>query len=281
MTISKYNQFIILLKDESRIFLGIGFAVFLFILFFQPFPLEHFDFNNRILVVAGLGAISFFFMMLIRIGFIISLPESQNNTYETILPSYLGGFLILSFSSVAYAFYIRYVGIVEITFYIMFKVVLICLAPPVLLRLHNTAKNTKSKLEELLKERDKIQKEIQFYRDDYLNKPIQFMSENSTESINLLVSDVAFIKSADNYVEIVYKEGESFRKKLLRNTLKNIEVQTKPYSNFIRCHRICIVNSNYLEKLNKRLHNYLITIKGYNEEIPVSRQYLLKLKEAI
>jgi len=47
------------------------------------------------------------------------------------------------------------------------------------------------------------------------------------------VADVAFIKSVDNYVEIAYKEGEHFRKKLIRNTLINIEHQMKPFPNFI------------------------------------------------
>ncbi|HEY3389606.1 MAG TPA: LytTR family transcriptional regulator DNA-binding domain-containing protein, partial [Prolixibacteraceae bacterium] len=63
--------------------------------------------------------------------------------------------------------------------------------------------------------------------------------------------------------------------------LKNIEQQLKPYPNFIRCHRICIVNTYYIEKLNRKFSNYWLTIKGSEELIPVSRQYLLKLKEAI
>jgi DNA-binding LytR/AlgR family response regulator len=95
-----------------------------------------------------------------------------------------------------------------------------------------------------------------------------------------LIADVAFIKSADNYVEIVYVEGDTYKKKLIRNTLKNIELQIKQYSNFIRCHRISIVNFHFIEKLNSNYGNHWITIKGYEEHIPVSRQYLLKLKES-
>jgi len=76
-------------------------------------------------------------------------------------------------------------------------------------------------------------------------------------------------------------DGDNLRKKLIRNTLKNIEFFIKQYSNFIRCHRTCIVNMHYIEKLHQDYSSHWITIKGSNEKIPVSRQYLLKLKEAL
>jgi DNA-binding LytR/AlgR family response regulator len=82
-------------------------------------------------------------------------------------------------------------------------------------------------------------------------------------------------------VEIVYKDGDHLKKKLIRNTMKNIEQQIKSYSNFIRCHRICIVNTYYVEKLDRKYNSHWLTIKGYQEQLPVSRQYLLKLKDAI
>jgi len=76
-------------------------------------------------------------------------------------------------------------------------------------------------------------------------------------------------------------EGNHIKKKLIRNTLKNTELHIKQYSNFIRCHRTCIVNMHYIEKLNHDYNSYWLKIKGYDEKIPVSRQYLLKLKEAL
>ena len=275
----KLNQLIYLLKEDMRIFLSISFGVFLFVLFFQPFLLDRFDFSNRLLFVAGLGAIVFLFMVLVRIAFPWLIQNYDQSNHEPVLPYYIGSFIILALSSVGFAFYLHYVGLVSISFYIMFKVVLICLAPPVSLRLYDAVKELKQQNESLIKEKEIIQKQIEKYEDDYLNKSIEFISENSTGNLNLLITDIAFIKSADNYVEIAYKEGDDFKKKLMRNTLKNIEQQIKPYSNFIRCHRICIVNTHYIEKLNRNYNNHWLTIKGYNEQIPVSRQYLLKLKE--
>ena len=149
------------------------------------------------------------------------------------------------------------------------------------LRLYTAVKELRQQNESLINEKKIIQKQVERYEEDYLNKSVEFISESSSEKLNLLIADIAFIKSADNYVEIVYKEGDNFKKKLLRNTLKNIEQQIKPYSNFIRCHRVCIVNAHYIEKLNRNYGNHWLTIRGYSEPIPVSRQYLLKLKETL
>jgi DNA-binding LytR/AlgR family response regulator len=278
---NKFKLYVQLLNEKLRLLLSISFGIFLFILFFQPFPLERFDFNNRLLFVAGFGAIVFLFMFLLRVVFPWLIQFSHQNGNEPVLTSYLSGFIILTLSSVAFTFYLRYVGLVSISFYIVFKIVLICLAPPVALKLYDVNKELIRQNESLISERKIIQKQVEKYEEDNLNKSIEFISETSSENLILLVAEVVFIQSADNYVEIVYMDGDNFKKKLVRNTLKNIELQIKQYSNFIRCHRICIVNMHYIEKLNQDYSSHWITIKGYQERIPVSRQYLLKLREAL
>ena len=270
-----------LINEKLKLLLGISSGVFLFILFFQPFPLDRFDFNNRLLFVAGFGAIVFIFMFLILIVFFWINKKNNHKGNELILNSYLGSFLILILCSVAFAFYLRYVGKVSISFYIIFKVILICIVPPMTWKLYDVYKGLIQQNESLISERKIIQKQIEKYEEDNLNKSIEFISENSTENLSLLVAEVVFIQSADNYVEIAYLDGENLRKKLIRNTLKNVEIQLKQYSNFIRCHRTCIINLHHVGKLHQDFSSHWITIKGYPEKIPVSRQYLLKLREAM
>ncbi len=277
----KFDRFVQLLNKEIRLLLSISFGIFLFILFFQPFPLERFDFNNRLLFVAGFGAIVFFFMFLLRIAFPRIIQKNDQNGSEPALSLYLGSLIILTLCSVAFTFYLRYVGFVSISFYIVFKIVLICLAPPVALKLYDVNKGLIQQNESLISERKTIQKQIEKYEEDNLNKSIEFISETGTENLTLLIAEIIFIQSADNYVEIVYMDGNNFKKILIRNTMKNIELQIKPYSNFIRCHRSCIVNMHYIEKLHQDYSSHWIILKGYQERIPVSRQYLLKLREAL
>ena len=220
-------------------------------------------------------------MALVRITIPWIFKKNNEELKVPFLPPSFAGFIILTLSSVAFVFYLRYVGLVTITFFITVKVALICMVPPLILGIFDLIVELKQQNEMLIVERKIIQKQIEKYEQDVLNKSIEFISENSSENLTLHVSEVAFIKSADNYVEIVYKEGNDYKKKLIRNTMKNVELQIKQYSNFIRCHRICIVNLHFIEKLNRNDHNHWLTIKGYDELVPVSRQYLLKLKEAL
>ena len=277
----KLDQLINDLKKELGLLLSISFGVFLFVLFFHPFPFVGFDFNNSLLFVAGMGAIVFIIMVLVRITipWIYNLKNKESKVL--ILPLYFIGFIILVSSSVAFVFYLRYVGMVGITFFITVKVVLICFAPPLALGFFDMVKELKQQNELLIVEKKIIQKQIGKYEEDILNKSIEFSSENNSENLTLMIAEVAYIKSADNYVEIAYKEGDSYKKKLIRNTMKNIEIQIKQYSNFLRCHRICIVNLHYIERLYGNNNNHWLIIKGFEEQVPVSRQYLIKLKEAI
>jgi hypothetical protein len=275
------NPLVQLLNEKLGLFLSISFGIFLFILFFHPFPLKKFDINDSLIFISGFGGIVFL-LMLIQ-GIIVTYifrPVTQNlDGYD--LPAIMFGFILLSLCSVAFAFYLRYVGGVSITFYIMAKIILICIVPPAFLRWHETKTNLRHQVESLIIEKKLIQNRIEKYEDDLLNKYVEFNSESNAETLSLTVSEIAFIKSADNYVEIVYKDIDTFKKRLIRSTLKNIESQLRAYSIFVRCHRVCIVNMHYIEKLNKSFNNHSIAIKGYPEPIPVSRQYLLKLKEAL
>jgi hypothetical protein len=278
----KLNQFVSLLKEDLGLFLSISFGVFLFVLFFEPFDLDKLDFNNRLLFVAGLAAISFFLMSFVRIALPWLIQKYDQDNFVPILPAYMNSFIIYALAIVSFAIYLHYVGSVEISFYIVFKIGLICIALPVSLRLYDIIRELKLQNEALIKEKEIVLDKVEKYEEDYLNKSIEFISDSNTENLILLIADVAFIKSADNYVEIVFKEGaDGLKSKLIRNTLKNIELQLKPYANFIRCHRVSIVNAYYVEKLNKDENNHWISIKGFDERIPVSRQYLLKLKETI
>jgi len=275
------NQLIDLVKKDFVLLFSISLGVFLFILFFQPFPLDYFNFNNKLIFIAGLGAIVFLFMLLVRIVFPWSIKKYTIDNNEFVLPEYSGGLVILILSSLAFAFYLHYVGSVAISFYIMLKVVLINLALLFILRLYDVNRKLKQQNVTLIKEMEIIQKQIKEQEENNLNRSIEFISEYHEDNLKLPIIDIVFIRSADNYVEIVFKEGVEFRKKLIRNTLKNVELQLKPYSNFIRCHRVSIVNTFHIEKLYKKLNSHSLILKGYHEQLPVSRQYLLKLKEAL
>lgn len=281
VTGSKINRVIQIGSKELGILAVISLGVFLFVLFFQPFPFEYRDFNDSLLFIAGLGGIVFLILWITRIIFSFPWNSRQDQNPDDLMPSYLHGFLILVLCSVAFLFYLRYVGKIPVTFYNAFKVVLICFVPPLVLRLYYTYKRLAIQSKILEYERESLQAQIESYRENNLNKRIEFITDNIRENLMLLPRDIVCIRSADNYVEIIHKEEELFKKKLIRNTLRNVEQMLKPWSVFIRCHRTCIVNILHVQNLYKKYNNHHIKIKGYDEEIPVSRQYLFRLKEAL
>jgi len=272
-----------LIRERLSLLLKISLGIFLFILFFQPFPFENFDFNNTILLVAGMGAIVFMFMVVVLI--LISFPWLSKlygtDKKEPAFPYYVYGILMIFLSSVAMAFYLHYVGSVSITFFIMFKIVLICLAPPVILRSSYIMRELKTENEALSRQLTALSRKMEKYEDDHFNQPVEFSSENNAENIKIAASDVVFIRSADNYAEIIYLEDSKDKKHLVRNTMKNIEELVKPFPNLLRCHRAYIVNLQHIKRLTRKDNNHLIDLNDYDEQIPVSRQYIIRLKEAL
>ena len=272
----KLNRFVYHLKEEFKLYLSISLGLFLFVLFFEPFPLEKMEYNNRLVFIAGLAGIVFMIVVIVRNTMPRLFENKNHELYKLPFPTFLEGFLILALTSVSFAFYIRYVANIPITFHIMFKVVVISLIPPVTLRLYDLIHYLQWQNQILKNNITASENETKTK-----NPVIEIESENKTEHVKMLADDVAFIKSADNYVEIVFREDGEMKKRLIRNTLKNIEEQIKSCTNFLRCHRICIVNTSHIEKLQRFRSNYVISIKGISEKIPVSRQYLLKLKESV
>lgn len=106
--------------------------------------------------------------------------------------------------------------------------------------------------------------------------------EGSTkDSISVNADAILYISSAGNYVEVVYEEENGFRKKMLRSTIKQVEIILQSYPVFIRCHRAFIVNVNQIANISGNAQGYRLTLYHTKEEIPVSRTYMKSLKDAL
>jgi DNA-binding LytR/AlgR family response regulator len=278
---NKLDKFILKLKPEMWLALKISFGIFLFILFFQPLPLEGSDINKVLPSASGFGFILFFSIIIGRILSSLLFDTYLKNNEDAIFPEYFNGTVIFLLSAAAFSIYAHFAAGVNLTLTIAFRIFIICLIPPLIIGLHDSFYSLKKRNEELIHEKKVVQNQIEKYEEDILNKSVEFASENSNDKLNLTVSEVVYFKSSDNYVEIAYTESGGLKKKLIRNTLKNIESQIKQYSIFLRCHRTCIINLHFIDKLHKSSGNHWLSIKGSDEKLPVSRQYLLMLQEAL
>lgn len=265
-------------KQNLKVIIGISLGMFLFILFFQPIDLKTIDFNNKLLIIAGFGGITFFSMVLALIIAPSVLPglflsEKWNFKRDMVL-----NICIWAIISVASTFYARYVGQIKITFYSVFTIVFLSLVPVAILIITNRFEILKIKLQDALnlnKKSDIISVEE--------NEPekIEFESENTSERFSFPLNKIILLRSADNYIEIFWEKESEITKKLIRKTLINAEYQLREYQNYVRCHRTCLINVDYVSKLNIYPQGYKLKLKYIEEEIPVSRQYILKVKEAL
>ena len=267
-----------LIKQDAGLYLGISLGIFLFVLFFQPFHSVKFDMNNWLLFVAGMAACIYLILILVRILFRWIIADKEQIYDEPYIHSGFEEFIIWILCSVAVSFYLRYVGSIPITFYIIFKVVLICLIPPLIVRFYDRLKLLKQENDTLLREKEDLQQTVHDFETDSLNKTIEFVSDNLNENVVFQLSDIILVKSADNYVEIIYREGPEVKRSIIRSTLKSVETQLKPYTSFIRCHRTAIVNSTHIQRINTKFGSYSLSLAEYGEDVPVSRQYLYKIR---
>jgi len=109
------------------------------------------------------------------------------------------------------------------------------------------------------------------------NKPIEkrliiFKDENGKIKFSVLAKDLLLLESTDNYVSVFYNLENKVQRKLLRNTLKNMEEMLKE-NNIVRCHRSFMVNPanvDFMQKEGKKLN---LKLNHFDKPVPVSEKY--------
>lgn len=253
-----------------RIGFGIALGLFLFILFFQPFELDNADVNNYILTIAGFSGITFLLIGVLQIILPWSFPKRLNKKNWDLKREIIVQSLLWVLNSVAWVFYTAYVANVILSMYLVVKIVILSLAPPVIILLIKEVRSLKMQVDGLkIQHREKRQEHI------------ELVSENRSEKLALASGELILVKSAENYVEIQYLAGGTLTKKLLRATFNSIEDQLRPFSQMIRCHRTYIINMDHVMKLYREYGRIYLKMNGIKENIPVSRQYLLGIRNAL
>lgn len=239
------------------------------------------DFDNRLLYVTGFGIIIFITSLLSFVLIPLSIPHNITiGKWESTLP-HIFNILMFIFSATAFVFYLAYVGKTVISLYIIFKIALVCLIPLIILIILSKNKSLEINLKILKEQNNLLISQLNKFEKEEEDSEIEILSDSKSDNINLKLKEIILIKSADNYIEIYFLDNGQVEKKLIRNTLKGIEVQLEKYNNFIRCHRTGIVNILYIEKLARNYSGYYLKVNHLEETIPVSRQYLQILKKAI
>jgi len=106
------------------------------------------------------------------------------------------------------------------------------------------------------------------------SEEITILASNQRDNITLNLSDLLYITSADNYIDVYYLESKVLKHNLMRNTLNNIEEQIAKNSQSIkRCHKSFIVNIDLVKSVSGNASGYKIELERVELLIPISRKY--------
>lgn len=265
------------LKVNVRTIAFVSLGIFLFLLFFHPLEIQSTDFNNRLIFLATFGAITLALLTIFRLVIPSLFSKAFSEERWTIKKEIIIDFLFVICNSVAFTFFARYVGGIPATFPIVINIVIISITASVVLVVFNQFYLLKKQVEKLSANSPEAFTEPE----PGINTEIEFESENKSEYFQLFLEEVILIKSANNYIEVIYKRNDKVSKKLIRNTLKNTEALFSKYPAMVRCHRSCMVNKNCIQKVNKGSDGLVLSMFDYAQQIHVSRQYVLKVKESL
>ncbi len=110
---------------------------------------------------------------------------------------------------------------------------------------------------------------------------VTILSQSIYETVSIDIHEICFIKSDGNYIEIYRCENDTAQKRIIRNTLKEIEKQLSGYTCIIKTHRSHLVNINQIRSVKGNAQGYTIYFKNCSNTIPVSRNHINRFDEAI
>ena len=107
------------------------------------------------------------------------------------------------------------------------------------------------------------------------------LTGSTSETVTLEVSDLLYIEAVGNYVKVYHLKDNQVHTDMLRATSKQMEEDLRDYPMIVRCHRAFLVNLGQVEKIFSQAGNMQLTIKHFEESLPVSRSHTAGIKEAI
>jgi len=248
----------------------IGCFIAAFLIIFQPFEINLWVTENKILKLAGFGLVSFLApLTVVAIQYTVFSKRITEDSW-TVWKEIIAIIMVIIFVALGNLFYGNLLGIFPMSlngfFGIFISTVLIGFFP---VTLHVILKqNRLSKRNE--KHANVINEQLNQEKPEHSTKEINpepmpvepviepkliFVSENEKDKIELYPLQLLFIESADNYSNIVYHEDSNLKKQMIRSSLKRLESQYS--SNYIlRCHRTFIVNLKNVKSIEGNAAGY-------------------------
>lgn len=107
------------------------------------------------------------------------------------------------------------------------------------------------------------------------------MASNSKEPFLVSPTDILYIESMANYLNIWYFTNGELKQKRLRNTLKNVEMALANYPFMLHCHRAFLVNTKFITHVDGNSAGCQLHLFSIDKTIPVSKANFDALRHAL
>jgi len=264
------------LRYNSKLIFFISIGVLGFLYLFQPLDVSLMETKQQFYVVAGLGAITFLSLSLNLLILPSLFPGIFIKRIWNIKKEILWNLWSLTTISVSYYLYYKLLGVFDIDYKVIVSLIIIAIIPITGLIIVN--RNRMLRLN--LKMSEEINKKLEENK-SIEEKLIHFDSDYVKDNLSIKVSLLILIRAANNYIEVFWKEGEKFKSQMIRTSLKNAEELLREHKFVFKCHRSFMVNINYIDKIEGTIQGYKIFLENLDFSIPVSKNFVYKLKELI
>jgi len=264
------------LKQNTKIIFFTSLGVFAFLFLFQPFDISALPTKGKYYLMIGLAIVTFLSLSL-NLLFIPSLfPKKFSSTNWNIKKEILWNIWVLFTTLAGYFLLNNYLGVLKFGFSLVIKLVLTAVIPISVLIVvnHNKMLRSHLKIADELSKKLKDNKSIQ-------DKIVYFDSDYQKDSLAIKVSFLLFIRSANNYIEVFWREGETIKNQMVRCSMIYAEEILKEHKFIFKCHRSFIVNINHIDKIEGNSQGYRLFFENINFPVPVSKNSVIKLKELI
>lgn len=264
------------LKHNTKVIFFISTGVFVFLFLFQPLQIDALATRDKYFLVIGMGITTFLSLSLNMLILPSLFPKILNGSAWNIKKEIFWDLWILFTVSVGYFLYYKALGIMEFGFDMIIKLILIAIIPISVLITFNRNRLLRTNL----RSANELNKKLQ---ENKMNpdKLVHFESDYQKDNLSIKVSMILFIRSANNYIEVFWKEGMVVKNQMVRYSLTKAEELLNENKFIFRCHRSYLVNIQHIDKIEGSSQGYRLYFENVDFSAPVSKNYAEKLKELI
>lgn len=264
------------LKHNTKVIFFISLGVFVFLFLFQPLQINELETRDKYILVIGMGIITFLSLSLNMLILPSLFPKILHGSSWNVKKEIFWDLWILFTVSVGYFLYYKVLGIMEFGFDMIIKLILIAIVPTSVLIVLNRHRLLRSHLR-LANELNKKLKEHKLSPD----KLVHFVSDYQKDNLSIKASMILFIRSANNYIEVFWREGQEIKSQMIRCSLIKAEEVVRDDKFIFKCHRSYLANINFVDKIEGSSQGYRLYFDKVDFPVPVSKNYAVKLKELI